>query len=1034
MVPTRPVATRPVGASDPRPPVVERTNPLPVPAPTLDRSALIAVCVKALETLEHVHGHGLIHGDLKPENIFLRGVLEPVLVDFGVASPFNRARERLVRVPRSIGSVAYMAPECLHGALPDARSDLYAMGCVLYECLTGRHPLLRDSVDGTVLAHLHGVVPPPSQYDATIPRRWDTLVLRLLAKSAADRPGFARDAILALTGGTAPAPSGGPEASPPRYLHRAPMAGRAGALARLRGRLAQTDLGDANGKVLIRGARGMGKTRLAMEISQDALRQQSLVFRIECLPPGETAGEPLFVGLRALARALREHDAEEPSADVTAALDQCQAALEGTAAIETAVTSLADALVATAARRTAILLVDDVEHADELTADLLRRLAALELRQQRLMIVCTTSSPALDSKLAASFETVALEPLSEADVALAVRSMLALEHPSPTLVEAAAEVSQGNPFILGLYLRALVDGNVLRHDPHRGWHVEWPSRPEVGVAAGWVPRIASLDALLEWRVRDLSPLERAIAEIAALMGPSFDPATLSAVARRSAEEVKEALEGLCRREVLEARGAASYRFCHPLLAERLASSVESGRAVRLHRRAAAVMSTAGAGPSGGSASLAVHLRACGCHGRAARWFAAAGKTYVLAHHRREALQVLEAAVDELRAAGDGQQKRTAELLELHETIGDVALSLRQHQRSVEAYQSALAFIGEDHVRAARQYRKLASALPLQPEALDHLERAMDLLSRAARKDADWRSEWIQAHLDAMWIHYWKQRTANLLAVAARIEPFVRDWGSDRQKGELDFNMAVGLMQRNRYATGPTELSHVERALDMFARLDDRAKVSMCRFLRSMILLFAGQLDAAESGFEAVLALSEKATSVTIRVRALTFLCILHRKRRDRERVRRLAAAALSLATEHDMPEYRGTAMANLGWVALQDGILDECERLVREALDVWNASPLNVFRWTGLLPLLAAIVARPEATFEVSELARIATWLLDESQQALPGPVTASLEDIRRLEGAPVGEARRAAQRVLDLAATAGLIQFGTLKGSRAPI
>ena len=821
------------------------------------REQFVLICTRVLEALGHVHARGIVHGDVKPENIFLRGEFEPVLVDFGVRRPSTGRASGWFTMPRSIGSVAYMAPECLQGALPDARSDLYATGCVLYECLTGHHPLLRDTLEATALAHLHGVVLPPSKLDQAIPRRWERLILRLLAKDPADRPGFAHQAIAALTepvtspDAVAPAP-----AATPSYLYRAPLVGRAEALARLRSRLAQTDLGNGNGKVLIRAERGMGKTRLALELLQDAFRQRAFVLRVECAPPQEGERDLAFPALRSLLRTLRDHEEETPVAEMTTALNAGEAALEvlsreahnrnevaAGVASNAALTALIEAVRAVCVRRTTVLVVDDLEHGDELIRDLVRRLAAGERRDLRLLIVCLMSGgddELNDAELIAMFEVLTLDPLSEADTDVAVRAMLALEHPSPSLLESAHRVSGGNPFILGLYLRTLIDSQFLQHNQHQGWHVVWPAETDRPQSLFLEPQIRSVATLFEWRVKDLPEPERHIAEIAGLIGHSFEAGTLAAVARRSEPETKRALDALCRRQVLEPEGAAGYRFRHTLLAEGLAAHVDAQDARRFHRRAAAVLWMQRNRNPALSGALALHLRACGSHGKAARSFAAAGRWCLQVYRRHEALEAFEAAFRELQALGPLAGGRGGVVLDLHEAIGDLALSLRRYARAAVAYQSALTLVGDDKVRSAQQHRKLANAMQREhhDSAIRHLERAMEILSATERRDAQWRSEWIQAHLDTMWMHYWKQRTRELLALAARIQSSVLAWGTETQRAEFDFNMAVGLMQRNRYVTGAVELAHVVRALEVYTRLDDGPKVSMCRFLRSMILLWA----------------------------------------------------------------------------------------------------------------------------------------------------------------------------------------------------
>jgi hypothetical protein len=995
----------------------------------LTAEQLIEVCIKVLRALEHVHGQGVVHGDIKPENIFLCAEDRPVLVDFGVAASFDLPRERLELMPRSIGSVAYMAPELLRGGMPDARADLYAMGCILYECLTGRHPFLRGSIEATKLAHLRADALPPSQFCPSIPRHWEGLILRLLAKSPGDRPGYARDALEVLTGS-----AGGVElaepARPSGYLYRAPLVGRGEPLQLLQERLARAATGEG-ARVLVRGDTGMGKTRLVLELVQRALQTDAAVLYVECTAPEEQQTRPWLQPLATLIRNIEDQFAELAERGGKNELEATRGALEllrdaepgaterRAAAREDLVQGLVTGVLAVSTERLTLVAVDNLEHADEVTREFVRRLAAV-CPGRRLVFVCTEGTrSAVEPAASDPFEVLSLRPLGEADVDAAVRSMLALEHPSPSLIDRAYQISQGNPFILGTYLRTLIDTRVLKRDRHRGWHVVWPRDSlETGAEAGEAAGIASVRALFEWRLRGLSKAELDLGSVAALLSTSFDAVTLAGVAQAPLGQVEAALGELTRNQVVERLAAdGRYRVSHITLNHLLRSRLGTDETRRIHRRAAALLRSQHALSQAAPGALALHLAACGSHRKAASFFAEAGRWYLQAHRRTQALESFASAIAELGLCRSAASRYQAELFELHEALGDVAVSLREYAKATKAYESALAFAGADPIRSARQYRKLAAAQQRdRKKAMECLERATALLAAAADEGSEFRFEWIQVHLDTMWVHYWKQETRAVLAIADRIAPEVQAFGNARQQASFAFNLAVGMMQQNRYVTGLTELSHVERALAIYDGLGDRPNVAMCRFVRSMVLLFAGDLDAAELGFEAVLRISEKATSVTIRVRALTFLCILERKRRDSSRVRKLATAALSLATEHDMPEYRGTAMANLAWVAYQDGEFAECERLVRAAIAAWDASPLNVFRWTGLFPLIGAILARSPQDSDPAELAELASGLLHDSQQQLPEPLAAGVAELEQARSQTDEAARDAGRRVLELA------------------
>ncbi len=153
--------------------------------------------------LRAAHREGIIHRDLKPSNIFLvddPDEIEIVKVfDFGIAkSPALTPHHHDTSAGIIVGTPAYMAPEQIEGNAVDARTDLYALGVMLYLLLTGRTPFENPNAIELMLAHLKKPPPPPRSICATIPAGVDALVMRLLAKKPADRPTNVDELISAL--------------------------------------------------------------------------------------------------------------------------------------------------------------------------------------------------------------------------------------------------------------------------------------------------------------------------------------------------------------------------------------------------------------------------------------------------------------------------------------------------------------------------------------------------------------------------------------------------------------------------------------------------------------------------------------------------------------------------------------------------------------------------------------------------------------------------------------------------------------------
>jgi hypothetical protein len=158
--------------------------------------------------LDAAHAAGLVHRDIKPANVLLAGQ-HVYLTDFGITRAIDSAT-RFTDSDEWVGTVDYMSPEHLRGGETDARSDVYALGCLLYACLTGTAPFHRQSAAATILAHIEDSPQRPSDTPG-VPRAFDAVLARALAKKPADRYATAGElgaaAVEAAKGGDgAPSP------------------------------------------------------------------------------------------------------------------------------------------------------------------------------------------------------------------------------------------------------------------------------------------------------------------------------------------------------------------------------------------------------------------------------------------------------------------------------------------------------------------------------------------------------------------------------------------------------------------------------------------------------------------------------------------------------------------------------------------------------------------------------------------------------------------------------------------------------------
>ena len=165
-----------------------------------------AVAVAMARALHYAHGRGFVHRDVKPENILFGEEETPQLTDFGIARAMESGT-RMTATGMSIGSPHYMSPEQAQGLKVDARSDLYSLGVVFYEMLTGRLPFEAVNTFAVAYSHINHPVPelPPAL------AAWQAVVDRLLAKSPEDRYGSAGElAEVLASDGLPPAPDQAP--------------------------------------------------------------------------------------------------------------------------------------------------------------------------------------------------------------------------------------------------------------------------------------------------------------------------------------------------------------------------------------------------------------------------------------------------------------------------------------------------------------------------------------------------------------------------------------------------------------------------------------------------------------------------------------------------------------------------------------------------------------------------------------------------------------------------------------------------------
>jgi serine/threonine kinase PknH len=144
----------------------------------------VAIMGQVASALDAAHDAGVMHRDIKPANILITGDDFAYLVDFGIAAAASE--QHLTQTGVAVGTWKYMAPERFGNDEVAYRADIYALACVLHECLAGSSPYRVDSLSVLVAAHLMEPIPRPSQVRPGIPAALDEVIARGMAKDPAE--------------------------------------------------------------------------------------------------------------------------------------------------------------------------------------------------------------------------------------------------------------------------------------------------------------------------------------------------------------------------------------------------------------------------------------------------------------------------------------------------------------------------------------------------------------------------------------------------------------------------------------------------------------------------------------------------------------------------------------------------------------------------------------------------------------------------------------------------------------------------------
>ncbi len=728
------------------------------PESKCDVQTVLRIGMDVCSALQYAHSQKVLHRDIKPENVMITKEGVAKLMDFGLAKMIGQPKVTQEGV--IVGTVAYVAPEVALGRVPDNKSDLYSLGAVFYEAITGKAPFPSDDPIKVIFGHIHDRPVSPNRLNPKTPQALDECIMKLLEKEPEKRYQSAEDLLKALREIAesflsevllpsrkpvvvvpSPRPSGAKEVQ---------LIDRAEELALLRGTVDKAVRGEG-GLVFLCGEAGIGKTRLTREVGAYArLRGMRVLygrcpalFRMDGVPPYVLWNEVIKDYLEVctpeqLYRVIGFYPNEVSK--LVPELRQKLGAIPQSFAIspEQERDRLFEAVsqfIGNISKETPLLVVlDDLQWTDQSSLLLMHYLARGIYREPMLLLGAYRDTD-IDDKHPLSpvltelnrerlLQSIPLKRMSLNEVSEMIRQILEQDEVQREFCELVYEKTRGNPFFAEEVVKSLKEEEIIYREEDK-WKIKEVSKIEF-------PK--TVKNVIKNRINRLGDECQNVLTMASFVGNDFSFEALSGVTGLEENRLLEMMEKLLKTGLIKekvVRGEDVYSFADVIVRDVLHEEVSHLRHKKLHSSVGLALEKVYSEKIDEHfGELAYHFLEGGDKAKALDYFLRAGEKAQKVYAHNEAFSYLHHALELHEEKGASPEQK----VRIVERLGDLDSWMGEPDAALKYWNDALALWNQlgDKKNAARLHIRMAHMLWQvvdKDKASEHHRMALEILEK-----------------------------------------------------------------------------------------------------------------------------------------------------------------------------------------------------------------------------------------------------------------------------------------------------------------